>query len=63
MTRHRSPKCPIRYGEPCTACQPGTSGPNDCQLVVLVREDPELKAMMREMIARHRAEDTHNPQA
>ncbi|MHC9641026.1 DUF6767 domain-containing protein [Corynebacterium diphtheriae] len=49
-----TPKCPVRYGEPCTACQPGTSGPNDCQLVQLVREDPELKQLMVEMINRAR---------
>ncbi|WP_075725398.1 DUF6767 domain-containing protein [Corynebacterium aquilae] len=50
----RAPKCPIRYGFPCTACQPGASGPQDCQLVMLVREDPELKELMKEMIAKHR---------
>ncbi|MHD0219788.1 DUF6767 domain-containing protein [Corynebacterium diphtheriae] len=59
-----TPKCPVRYGEPCTACQPGTSGPNDCQpgtsgpndcqLVQLVREDPELKQLMVEMINKAR---------
>lgn len=55
--RRRIPqaKCPIRYGEPCTACQPGTFGPEDCQLVQLVREDPELRERMREMNRAHRA--------
>lgn len=53
--RHNpNPKCPIRFGEPCTACQPGTSGPNDCQLVQLVREDPVLKELMVEMIQNKR---------
>lgn len=54
--RRRIPqaKCPIRAGEYCTACQPGTSGPEDCQLVLLVREDPELSEMVREMNAAHR---------
>lgn len=54
--RHRIPqaKCPIRYGEPCTACQPGTSGPEDCQLVQLVRSDPELMERMRVMNREHR---------
>lgn len=35
-------KCPIRIGEPCTLCYPGASGPADCGLVYLVRNDPEL---------------------
>ncbi|WP_445227785.1 DUF6767 domain-containing protein [Corynebacterium sp. H128] len=55
MKHHNpNPKCPIRYGEPCTACQPGTNGPNDCQLVQLVREDPDLKELMVEMIKKGR---------
>lgn len=49
------PKCPIRFGEPCTACQPGTSGPDDCQLVALVMDDPELHERMVEMNRRMRA--------
>ena len=49
------PKCPIRYGEPCTACQPGTSGPDDCQLVDLVMGDPELHERMLDMNRRMRA--------
>ncbi|MGZ7495728.1 DUF6767 domain-containing protein [Corynebacterium sp. ZY180755] len=44
------PKCPIRYGEPCSLCVPGASGPHDCQLVALVREDPELMELKSEMI-------------
>lgn len=54
--RRRVPqaKCPIRAGEWCTACQPGTSGPEDCQLVLMVRQDPDLLEMMREMNAAHR---------
>ncbi|WP_408609459.1 DUF6767 domain-containing protein [Corynebacterium rouxii] len=39
---------------PCTACQPGTLGPNDCQLVQSVREDPELKQLMIQMINKAR---------
>lgn len=49
------PKCPIRFGEPCTACQPGTSGPDDCQLVALVMDDPELHERMLDMNRRMRA--------
>lgn len=45
-------KCPIRYGEPCSLCVPGASGPKDCQLVALVRDDPDLAALRAEMIAR-----------
>lgn len=54
--RRRVPQatCPIRAGEWCTACQPGTSGPEDCQLVLMVRQDPDLLEMMREMNAAHR---------
>lgn len=48
------PKCPIRFGEPCTACQPGTSGPDDCQLVELVMDDPDLHERMLEMNRRMR---------
>ncbi|WP_368410419.1 DUF6767 domain-containing protein [Corynebacterium sp.] len=51
------PKCPIRYGEPCTACQPGTSGPDDCQLVDLVMGDPELHERMLDMNRRMRAKE------
>ncbi|WP_082313470.1 DUF6767 domain-containing protein [Corynebacterium lactis] len=48
------PKCPIRFGEPCTACQPGTRGPDDCQLVDLVMDDPDLHERMLEMNRRMR---------
>ena len=36
-------KCPIRPGEPCTLCQLDVSGPQDCGLVYLVMNDPELR--------------------
>ncbi len=36
-------KCPIRPGDPCTLCHIGASGPQDCPLVYLVMDDPELK--------------------
>ncbi|WP_390886206.1 DUF6767 domain-containing protein [Corynebacterium parakroppenstedtii] len=51
---HPDARCPIRFGEPCTACQPGTSGPADCQLVQMVRMDPELMERMRQMNLAHR---------
>lgn len=48
-------RCPIRYGEPCTLCQPGANGPEDCQTVAMVMADPELRDMMVEMNRAHRA--------
>lgn len=36
-------KCPIRPGEPCTLCQVGATGPQDCGLVYLVMSDDELR--------------------
>ncbi|PWF26677.1 DUF6767 domain-containing protein [Ancrocorticia populi] len=44
MSNANAPKCPLRYGEPCTLCQPYVTGPEDCQTVALVMSDPELKA-------------------
>ncbi|WP_432842389.1 DUF6767 domain-containing protein [Dactylosporangium sp. CA-092794] len=48
MSERRSrlpePRCPVRPGEPCTLCQPGATGPQDCGLVYLVMSDPELRA-------------------
>ncbi|VEI12349.1 DUF6767 domain-containing protein [Trueperella bialowiezensis] len=39
-----APECPIRFGEPCTLCQLYVTGPEDCQTVRLVLDDPELRA-------------------
>ena len=47
---HVDAKCPIRFGEPCTLCVPGAHGPQDCQLVALVKADPELAELRSEMI-------------
>ncbi|WFE21868.1 hypothetical protein O7621_00245 [Solwaraspora sp. WMMD937] len=41
---HPEAKCPIRPGEPCTLCLPGTTGPAECGLVYLVMSDDELRA-------------------
>ena len=41
--RPPTPMCPIRLGEPCTLCFPGATGPQDCGLVYLVQNDPELQ--------------------
>jgi hypothetical protein len=37
------PRCPIRDG-PCGLCIDGVTGPEDCGLVWLVMQDPELRA-------------------
>lgn len=42
------PKCPIRTGEPCTLCHHGATGPQDCPLVYLVMDDPDLKEALAE---------------
>ena len=36
-------KCPVRPGDACTLCQPGAHGPEDCGLVYLVMNDPDLR--------------------
>ena len=52
MSRVPVPQCPIRVGEPCTLCVPGATGPQDCGLVWLVQDDPEMRAEL----ARRRSE-------
>ena len=37
-------RCPLRPGEPCTLCEMGATGPQDCPLVYLVMTDDELRA-------------------
>lgn len=37
------PMCPIRPGDPCSLCEPGVTGPEDCGLVYLVMTDPALR--------------------
>ncbi|WP_366513578.1 DUF6767 domain-containing protein [uncultured Corynebacterium sp.] len=39
---------------PALRANPGTSGPADCQLVQMVRMDPELMERMRQMNLAHR---------
>ena len=41
--------CPIRPGDPCSLCEPGVTGPQDCGLVYLVMQDPELRARLAEI--------------
>ena len=45
-------RCPIRPGDPCSLCQPGATGPQDCGLVYLVMSDDDL----REALHRNRLE-------
>ncbi|WJY98894.1 hypothetical protein CHAN_01295 [Corynebacterium hansenii] len=47
-------RCPLRYGEPCTLCQPGANGPEDCQTVAMVMAEPDLREMMADMNRAHR---------
>jgi hypothetical protein len=42
--RPPTPRCPIRPGDPCSLCMPGVTGPQDCGLVYLVQDDPEMAA-------------------
>ncbi len=55
MATTATPKCPLRPGDPCSLCVPGSSGPQDCQTVRLVMQDPELRALLREKQAEWRA--------
>lgn len=41
--------CPVRPGDPCTLCHPGSRGPETCGLVYLVMTDPELRGKLRSM--------------
>lgn len=46
------PRCPLRPDDPCSLCEPGATGPQDCGKVYLVMDDPEL----RELYIAHRRE-------
>jgi hypothetical protein len=48
------PACPIRPGELCHLCHPGSSGPDTCGLVYLVTTDPELHAELDRKWAEYR---------
>jgi hypothetical protein len=49
------PKCPLRFGEPCTLCEPGASGPETCGAVYLVMSDPDLRDRLGELRRRYAA--------
>ncbi|HBX80588.1 MAG TPA: hypothetical protein DEH05_05605 [Propionibacteriaceae bacterium] len=36
-------RCPLRPADKCSLCFPGASGPQDCGLVYLAMDDPELR--------------------
>lgn len=60
--KHPEPRCPIRPTDPCSLCFPGASGPQDCGLVLLVREDPDLAeewARLRREAAQERRRQPH----
>jgi len=42
-------------GEACSLCVPGVTGPEDCGLVWLVMEDPDLRERLAELRAEARA--------
>ena len=46
-------RCPLRPGDACSLCVPGTSGPNDCGLVYLVMSDPQLRDRLAELRIAH----------
>jgi hypothetical protein len=48
--------CPIRPGDPCTLCEPGVKGPEDCGLVYLVMNDPDLRAELNRLRRENRPE-------
>ena len=38
-------QCPLRPGDLCNLCQLDVTGPQDCGLVYLVMDDPELREL------------------
>ncbi len=54
MKRAVEPRCPVRPEDRCSLCQPGATGPQDCGLVYLTMDDPELRALYAEQVARRR---------
>ena len=51
-------RCPIRIGDACSLCHPGSSGPETCGLVYLVQDDPEMAAELAGRRSAHRAAAT-----
>jgi len=49
-------QCPIQPGQPCNLCHPEAhEGPQDCPLIWLVMDDPDLRALWQEKRAAARA--------
>ena len=48
MTRN-VPQCPVRTGDACSLCVPGATGPQDCPLVAMVMDDPDLRERLAEL--------------
>lgn len=63
MSRRSQPdaQCPLRPGEPCTLCETGAGGPQDCPLVYLVMTDDELRAGVHAAAVRARARVPSSP--
>jgi hypothetical protein len=57
-TRTAVPTCPIRPGDPCSLCEPGVTGPQDCGLVYLVMSDPALRDELTRLRREQRASRT-----
>ena len=53
------PQCPLRPGDPCSLCFPGATGPQDCGLVYLAMDDPELREALRQNRLAIRAMQRH----
>jgi len=48
-------RCPLRPGETCSLCVPGTTGPQDCPTVAEVMRDPALRERLAELRREARA--------
>jgi len=55
-------RCPIRPGDACSLCQQGATGPQDCGLVYLVMNDPDLREEL-DRVRRHQQEDARRTAA
>lgn len=57
LRRTPEAQCPIRPGDPCSLCQPGATGPQDCALVYLVMNDPDLREELNRLRTRRLEEN------
>nr|WP_076388109.1 DUF6767 domain-containing protein [Vaginimicrobium propionicum] len=56
--KYAKPRCPLRPDDYCSQCVPGASGPQDCGLVFLVMDDPELKDLYNQKRRENQAQKT-----